>query len=125
MATLRWRSWSPRFFAMPVEEDVEAFALELASLVADLAGIAQQEVERRARHGTLAGVGFEAAVLAAAAGFHDGAVGFGELEIRRVPVEGVAARLAREQVVQVTAHRLAFGEPGLRHDVLAVEGSCA
>ena len=122
IAALRWRSYSPGGLGpVPVEEHVDA----LAQLARDLARIAEQEVERRPRHRALAGDRLEARLLAAPAVRHQALERVAERRVGRVAAERVAARLAREQVVQVAAHRLALAEPRLRHDVLAVERQLA
>jgi hypothetical protein len=71
---------------MPREEDRQSLRRELSVPVMNVAGIAQQKVERRAGGGPFAGTGFKLAGLAFPAGRLDGF-----LEVRKVVARNVAA----------------------------------
>ena len=85
-------------------------------------GVAEQEVEGRARDGPFPGRGLEQVGLLLAAALANDLEVVGKVGVGRVPAEAVALALAGEEVVQVPAHRLGVVEPGLADDVLAVVG---
>jgi len=99
-----------RFRLVPLPQHPEAVRLKLARHVAHHVRVAQQEVQRRSGDRPLARIRLEAVSLALAAVVPDRLLEVVEVEVRDVPPEAVAARLAREQVVEVALHRLVLVE---------------
>src|SRR5687767_4475864 len=111
-----------RMAPMPGEQGSDPLLLIFAGAAIDLAGIAKQEIEGGAGNGGLARGGLELVVLRLAAIVAYRLLEIGKVVIRGVRSKAVAPRLAGEEMVQVTTHRFLLGEPGLRHDMLAIVG---
>ena len=111
-----------RILLVPRKQDLESIGSELSLGVANHSRVAEQEVERGARHRTFAGGGLEAHRLEPTAGIANRRQGVGKVDVGKVAAEAVAADLAGKEVVDVAAHRLVLAEPRLRDDVLAVVG---
>ena len=131
--------WSISGFRLPCRSKIAAFRCRSYSLTGSASchceqrrdrlvrvgpqlGVAEQEVEGRARDGPFPGRRLEQVRLLLAAALANDLEVVGKVGVGRVPAEAVALALAGEEVVQVPAHRLGVVEPGLADDVLAVVG---
>ena len=109
---------------VPFEENRQSLGLKLALFVPYEPVVANEEVERRTCGWTLSRRRFKPVICFSPAAFPaNNLVLRWKLEVWNIASKAIAVRLARKQVVEVRFHRLLLCKPGLRYDVLTIEGT--
>src|SRR5687767_3378151 len=89
---------------MPSQQHWHAVLRVLLAAAIDLTGVAQKEIQSRSSYRTVALLWFETVLLPFPAPLTDRLAKVGELEVRNVPSEAVARRLAGEKMVKIRFH---------------------